>query len=49
MLIRPDTSHKIMEDLLVARNFLFWHIKTQIWRENGLDDHVPGPHQAYKE
>ena len=46
--ISSDTSHNIMEDLLVALNFLFWHIKTHIWRENGLDDHVHGPHQAYK-
>ena len=45
---RPDTSLKIMEDLLVVRNFFFWHTKTHIWRENGLDNHIRGAHQAYK-
>ena len=48
MCIRPDTSLKIMEDLLVVRNFFFWHTKTHIWRENGLDNHIRGAHQAYK-
>ena len=48
MYTRPDTSLKIMEDLLVVRNFFFWHTKTHIWRENGLDNHIRGAHQAYK-
>ena len=46
--IRADTRLKIMEDLLVVRNFFFWHTKTHIWRENGLDNHIRGAHQAYK-